>query len=61
MKKKWQNGYQIWNQWIVRMYVVTLVKKFGKVITIYLITVTVIIEIIVKMMVILMNKDNNNK
>ena len=43
------------------MHVVTLVKKFGKVITIYLITVTVIIEIIVKMMVILMNKDNNNK
>ena len=43
------------------MYVVTLVKKFGKVITIYLITVTIIIEIIAKMMVILMNKDNNNK
>ena len=34
--------------------------KNWEIITIYLITVTVIIEIIVKMIVMLMNKDNNN-
>ena len=57
-KKKWEKGNQISNQQIAKTYVVKVVKNC-KVITMYLIMVTVITGIIMKMMVMLMIKDNN--
>ena len=51
-KKPWQNGNQILNQQIAKMWVVKVVKN-------YLIIVTVIIAIIMKMIAMLINKDNN--
>ena len=55
---KKRNGNQILNQQIAKMEVVKVVKNW-KVITMYLAIVTVIIEIIMEMIVMFMNKDNN--
>ena len=57
-EKKKHDKIEILNQQIAKMSVVKVVKNW-KVITMCLIMVTVIIEIMVKMIVMLMNKDNN--
>ena len=56
-KKTWQNGNKILNQQIAKMKVVKVAKNW-KVITMCLMIVTVIIGIMMKMIVMLMNKDN---